>query len=128
MTDEYAQDLMRRFAKAFFSRSEAAIAEVATEDFEWHFAIGTDSPDGRVHRGSSQVVAGIERNASEFECLRFEEVRFQVVSPTQIMMTCRVDGKRRDGEAFSVRGLEVFTVRDGKVAKKDVFWKQHSGA
>jgi ketosteroid isomerase-like protein len=128
MTDESAQDLMRRFAKAFFSRSEAAIAEVTTEDFEWHFAIGTDSPDGRVHRGSSQVVAGIERNASEFEFLRFEDVRYQVLSSTQILMTCRVDGKRREGEAFSVRGLELFTVRDGKVAKKDVFWKQHSAA
>jgi ketosteroid isomerase-like protein len=125
MTDLQAQDLMRRFSKAFFSRDAAEIASVVTEDFEWHFAIGPDAPDGHVHRGALGAVAGIELNATRFEALRFEDVRFRVVSATEILMTCRVDGRRRDGDAFSVRGIELFTIRDGKVAKKDVFWKQH---
>ena len=124
MTDAQAQDLMRRFARAFFNRSESELADVTTDDVEWHFAIGEDAPDGRVHRGVAGILAGIEMNATIFEALRFEDVHLRLVSSTEILMTCRVDGRRRDGGPFSVRSIELITVRDGRVAKKDVFWKQ----
>jgi ketosteroid isomerase-like protein len=32
-------------------------------------------------------------------------------------------GTRADGERMEVRGCDFFTFRDGKVAKKDSFWK-----
>ncbi|MBK8765809.1 MAG: hypothetical protein IPM01_14780 [Burkholderiaceae bacterium] len=35
-----------------------------------------------------------------------------------------IDGQPRGGDAFSLRGIELITVRDGKLARKDVFWKQ----
>lgn len=43
----------------------------------------------------------------------------------QIVMTYTVEGKMRDGDAFELRGIELITARDGRVAIKDVFWKQY---
>ena len=128
MTDAQAQDLMRRFARAFFERDRAALEAVTTDDVEWHFAIGDDAPDGRVHRGVDGLLAGIALNASLFESLRFEDVHVRVVSDTEILMTCRVDGRHRLGAPFSVRGIELITTRDGRIAKMDVFWKQCGSA
>ena len=51
MDDAAAADVMKRFGKAFFSRDPAALAQVLTDDAEWHFAFGSDAPDGRVRRG-----------------------------------------------------------------------------
>ncbi len=39
-------------------------------------------------------------------------------------MTYNVTGKKRSGKAFHLRGIEVITIVDDRVAKKDVFWKQ----
>ena len=124
MTDAEAIEIMSRFAKAFFSRSATDLALAVTEDVEWHFAIGNDAPDGRVHRGVSGILEGIAANDAAFETLRFTDVVFRAMTPGQILMTCLVQGKRRGGDGFQVRGIELITVRDGRVAKKDVFWKQ----
>ena len=51
MTDPEAGAIMNRFSKAFFRRNATELALAVTEDVEWHFAIGNDAPDGRVHRG-----------------------------------------------------------------------------
>ena len=40
-------------------------------------------------------------------------------------MTYAVEGKYRGGESFSLRGIELVSMRDGRVAKKDVYWKQY---
>ena len=68
---------------------------------------------------------GIEENDTLFERLRFDGVKCFGLDPDRIVMTYSVEGKYRDGESFSLRGIELVTVRGGRVAKKDVFWKQY---
>lgn len=125
MDDTAATAIMQRFGKAFFSRDRALLAEVLCEDAEWHFAFGADAPDGRVRKGVDGFLRGIEENDALFERLRFNEVKCFGLDAERIVMTYLVEGKVRDGEPFSLRGIELVTVRDGRVAKKDVFWKQH---
>ena len=60
---------------------------------------------------------GIEENDALFERLRFNEVKCFGLDAGRIVMTYLVEGKYRDGEPFSVRGIELVTVRDGRVAK-----------
>jgi ketosteroid isomerase-like protein len=67
---------------------------------------------------------GIAENDALFERLRFEDVVIRGLAPDQIVMTYLADGRYRRGEAFSLRGIELVTVRDGRVHRKDVFWKQ----
>ena len=41
-------------------------------------------------------------------------------------MTYLAEGRRHDGDPFALRGIELITVRDGRLAMKDVFWKQET--
>jgi ketosteroid isomerase-like protein len=122
--DAQATRLMARFGKAYFSRDPQLLAQVITEDAEWHFAFGTDVPNGRVRKGLAGFLQGIRDNEALFERLKFLNVECRTVSANHIVMTYLVDGQYRSGQAFSLRGIELILIRDGKVALKDVFWKQ----
>ncbi len=124
MNDDRANEIMGRFGKAFFTRDPVLLAQFVTTDVEWHFALGPDAPHGRVRKGVVGILEGITENAALFEYLRFEDVVCRGLAPDQIVMTYRLDGKYRDGDAFNVRGIELISVHDGRVQLKDVFWKQ----
>lgn len=124
MDDSTATGIMQRFGKAYFSRDAAQLAEVITEEAEWHFALGEGGSDGRVHKGLAGFLQGIAENDSLFETLRFENVSCKGLGADQIVMTYLVRGQHRGGGPFELRGIELITVRDGRVALKDVFWKQ----
>ena len=127
MDDIIATSIMQRFGKAYFSRDAAQLATVISDDAEWHFALGeagTPSPDGRVRKGLAGFLQGIADNDALFESLRFEDVACKGMGADQIVMTYLVRGQYRGGIAFALRGIELITVRDTRVACKDVFWKQ----
>ena len=127
MDDLTAAAVMQRFGKAFFKRDPALLAQAATDDVQWHFAIcthGTYGPEGRVRQGIDGLLRGIGENDALFERLRFTDVVCRGFGADQIVMTYLLDGKYRGGDAFSLRGIELITVRDGRVAVKDVYWKQ----
>ncbi len=115
---------MAKFGRAIFRKDRELLAEAITEDAEWHFAIGTDGPNGRVRRGIDGFMQGTAENDAMFERLRFEEVEIRGLSANEIVMTYLADGKHRDGDAFQVRGIELIRVKSGRLALKDVFWKQ----
>jgi ketosteroid isomerase-like protein len=123
MDDIEAQAVMARFGSAFFSKREDRLADAITPDAEWHFAFGEDIPHGRVRRGLAGFMQGMAENDATFESLRFDDVVIRAVGEDQLLMTYTATGKRRDGETFSLRGLELVTARDGRIHKKDVFWK-----
>ena len=125
MNDVQANEVMRRFGKAYFKQDPALLADAVTDDVEWHFAMGPDAPDGRVRRGVAGILQGIAENAALFEFLRFENVVCRALGAEQIVMTYLLDGKHRGGDSFNLRGVELITVKDGKVHRKDVFWKQY---
>lgn len=120
-TEQALQD----FARAFFRRDLEALSRCTTDAFEWRFAIGRDDPDGRIYRG----VAGIETGYAERDAL-LQDVRYDDVSTTALadgrtLMEYRVTGRFVGGPAFDFRGVEIFVVDGGRVALKDVYWKQH---
>jgi ketosteroid isomerase-like protein len=124
MDDAAAFDVMHRFGKAYFSRDAARLEQVITPDAEWHFAFGPDAPHGRVRKGVAGFMQGIAENDALFEKLRFNEVVIKALDDEHLVMTYVLDGQYRGGAAFALRGIELVTVRDGRVAIKDVFWKQ----
>lgn len=124
MTADVADGVMRRMGKAIFTADRTRLEEALTPDAEWHFAIGEDAPDGRVRKGVDGFLQGIADNSALFESLRFEDIDYTPIDDRRIVMTYRVEGQHRGGDAFTQRGVEIITVRDGRVAKKDVFWKQ----
>jgi ketosteroid isomerase-like protein len=124
MDDATAQAVMARFASAYFKRDARRLAEAVTPDAEWHFAFGGGVPNGRVRRGIEGFLQGIAENDALFERLRFDDVAIRPFGEDQIVMTYLANGRYREGDDFALRGVELITVRDGRLALKDVFWKQ----
>jgi ketosteroid isomerase-like protein len=124
-TDDDAQAVLARFGSAYFSKQAERLADAITPDAEWHFAFGPDAPHGRVRKGIDGFMRGLRENDEMFESLRFDDVVIRAIADDQIVMTYTANG-RRDGEAFSLRGVELVTVHEGRVRKKDVFWKRQT--
>lgn len=126
MDDKAAEQVMAAFAGAYFSGDRERLREVITADAEWHFAFGPDAPHGRVRRGLDGFMQGMRDNAELFERLRFNDVVIRALGDDQVVMTYLAEGRRHDGDPFALRGIELITVRDGRLAMKDVFWKQET--
>jgi ketosteroid isomerase-like protein len=124
MNDDEATAVMARFGSAYFSKQKDRLAAAITPDAEWHFAFGSDAPHGRVRKGIDGFMQGIAENEALFSALKFDDVVIRALGDEQIVMTYTANGQHRDGEMFSLRGVELVTARDGRVHKKDVFWKQ----
>lgn len=124
MDDATALQIMQRFGKAFFRKDPVLLAGAITEDAEWHQDAGPDAPHGRVFKGVAGFLAGIALKNALLETQRFEDVVIRAMGEDRIVMTYLLAGKYRDGPEFRLRGIELLTVREGRISRKDVFLKQ----
>jgi ketosteroid isomerase-like protein len=105
---------------AAFNRHDAnALAELLTEDTV--FEDTSPAPDGRRVEGRSNVVAfwreWFERNPDA----RFDAEEI-IVSGDRAVVRWMYH-KVRNGQPWHLRGVDIFTVRDGKVAAKLAYVK-----
>jgi ketosteroid isomerase-like protein len=124
MTKTAHDEALKTFASAFFRRDLDALAKCTTADFEWRFAIGGDAPHGRVYRGVRGVETGYAERDALLASARYDEARTTALADGRVLMEYRVHGEFVGGRPFDLMGVELLTVRDGKVALKDVYWKQ----
>lgn len=108
-----------RFNEAFNRHDADALAALLTNDTV--FEDTSPAPDGRRIQGKQAVVefwrAWFERNAdARFEA---EDV---IVSGNRATVLW-VYHKMRNGQPWHLRGVDVFTVKDGKVAAKFAYVK-----
>jgi len=108
-----------RFNEAFNRHDADALALLLTDDTV--FEDTSPAPDGRRIEGKAAVVAfwreWFARNSDAvFEA---EDV---IVSGDRAVV-CWVYRKLRSGQPWHLRGVDVFTVRDGKVAAKLAYVK-----
>jgi ketosteroid isomerase-like protein len=108
-----------RFNEAFNRHDADALADSLTDDTV--FEDTSPQPDGRRIEGKSAVVefwrAWFVRNADA----RFESEEI-IVSGNRATVLW-VYRKSRNGQPWHLRGVDVFTVRDGKVAAKLAYVK-----
>jgi ketosteroid isomerase-like protein len=117
--EEATRSTIDRFNEAFNRHDADALAGLMTEDTV--FEDTSPAPDGRRVEGKAAVVefwrAWFERNAdSHFDA---EEM---IVSGNRATVLW-VYRKMRNGQPWHLRGVDVFTVRDGKVAAKLAYVK-----
>jgi ketosteroid isomerase-like protein len=108
-----------RFNEAFNRHDAEALAALLTDDTI--FEDTSPAPDGRRLEGKAAVVAfwreWFKRNAdASFET---EDI---IISGDRAVVRW-VYRKIRSGEPWHLRGVDVFTVRDGKVAAKLAYVK-----
>jgi ketosteroid isomerase-like protein len=114
-----ARLVIERFNEAFNRHDADALAPLLTDDTV--FEDTSPAPDGRRIEGKAAVVAfwrgWFARNPdAQFEA---EEM---IVSADRVVVRW-VYRKIRNGQPWHLRGVDVFTVRDGKVAAKLAYVK-----
>jgi ketosteroid isomerase-like protein len=117
--EQATRTAIERFNEAFNRHDADALATLLTEDTV--FEDTSPAPDGRRVEGKTRVVTfwreWFVRNASA----RFEAEEL-IVSGNRATVLW-VYRKMRNGQPWHLRGVDIFTVRDGKIAAKLAYVK-----
>ncbi len=127
MSNDVALGLLKKLGKGFNATNVDAILECVTDDFEWILAAGPDAPHGKIVRGRDGVAATMAERAREIPELRFSETDL-IYAGDRVIGTYRVTGRYADGRRIDARGCDIYVIRDGKIARKDSYWKQIGSA
>jgi len=115
--------LLRAFGQAYFKADREGLRACTTPDFEWRQHSGSDAPTGNVLVGVDEVCAEVIRRKKEWSGVKYDEFSNHF-SEEVITSLFRVSGINENGEKFDVRAVDVYTIREGKIARKDSYWKQ----
>ena len=112
--------------KAYQAADEEALAACVAPDFVWHQHVGPDAPHGQTIEGVAATVEVIRWRQANWRDLRYEDMQIRT-SDDLITQSFRVSGIDENGQAFDVRAVDLYPVRDGRIAAKDTYWKQVTG-
>ena len=113
------RDVIDRFNEAFNRHDADALAEWLTDDTV--FEDTSPAPDGKRISGKEAVVAFWRGWFARNPDARFEAEDIIVSADRAVVLW--VYHKQRDGRPWHIRGVDIFTVRDGKVAAKLAYVK-----
>ncbi len=116
------QALMQRFGRSFLDADKASLQSCVTDNFEWHLHTGTDAPDGRIVHGVDGMLEVIRWRQANWLDVRYQDVAF-TYTDNMVVQTFRIIGADQHGIGFDCRGVDIYEVRDGHLARKDSFWK-----
>jgi ketosteroid isomerase-like protein len=119
-------DLLTRFGKAYFKADAVQLALCVTADFEWRQHEGP-GVQGAVIRCVEAVCAEILRRKAQWREVRYSDFENHF-APGLIVSTFEVAGIDEGGAAFRVRAVDLYPVREGRIARKDSFWKYDRAA
>jgi len=107
------------FNEAFNRHDAEALAELLTDDTV--FEDTSPAPDGRRVEGKAAVTEFWRTWFARNPDARFEAEEIMVGSNRAVVRW--VYRKMRNGQPWHVRGVDIFTVRDGRVAAKLAYVK-----
>lgn len=125
MSDEEMMGLIARFRAAFRSADREALSEVLTQDFVWHmhFADGSgDRPTGKIVRGVDGMVEELQWRKVHWSKLSTSDLVERPAGDVILQMFTS-NGVDENGKEFHWNVVDVYPVRDGRIAKKDTYWK-----
>ena len=120
---ESVMTLMRAFGKAFNRADIDGILACVTQDFEWRQAVGPHAPDGNIVTGRDAVRRALADRDTMYRDMRFSEAEVFMAGEDRVVGTFRATGQYASGQALDVRGVDIYTLRDGLIATKDSYWK-----
>ena len=118
--------VMRDFKRGFAKADRESFARAITDDFEWHmhwFDSGDEQPTGKVLVGLDAVMEEIARRQAGWSDLHYEDVEERYLDD-MVVQTFVVSGIDDKGLRFHCAAVDLYPVRDGRIARKQTYWKQ----
>jgi steroid delta-isomerase-like uncharacterized protein len=113
--------LLQAFLDAFNAHDVDAIMSFFSEDCVFEMPRGS-GPGGRRLVGTEQVREAIESRLDGIPDVHYGDDRHWICGDRAVSeWTLR--GTWRTGEPVAVRGCDLFEFVDGKISRKDSFWK-----
>ena len=108
--------LMQRFAAAFTAGDVDAVMLCLAPKFEWHL------PDGKVFKDRKAVRSALDQRLNSASGPQFSNVTFRYHGDT-VIQTYDVRVKGAGSKMRHTRGLDVYRISNGLIARKDAYWK-----
>ena len=108
---------------AAFNRHDAdGVVACMTDDVVFDAAVGAEV-HGTRFTGRAAVRAAFAKTFADLPDVRWDDVR-HVCGPELTVTTWTMRASRPDGARLEVEGVDLFTLRDGRVALKRAFRKE----
>jgi len=114
-------ETLEAIAQAFNDHDPDAVLAFFADDAVFETPRGPD-PWGRRLVGIDEVRAGVEARFAGIPDVHYGDAAHWV-SGDRGVSEWTLTGTTVDGERISVRGCDLWTFRDGKVIRKDSYWK-----
>ena len=112
---------LEAFLDAFNAHDVEAIMSFFTDDCVFDMPRGP-APGGRRLTGKADVRAGIQSRFDGIPDIRYVDDR-HFTSGDRGVSEWTIRGTQATGERIEVRGCDLFEFADGKIRRKDSFWK-----
>jgi steroid delta-isomerase-like uncharacterized protein len=120
-TETVSTDTLEAITDAFNRHDVEGIMAFFAEDAVFETPKGPD-PWGRRLVGTEQVREGIAARFAGITDVHYGEAS-HFVSSNRGVSEWTLTGTTTDGERVRVRGCDLWTFRDGQIARKDSYWK-----
>ena len=114
-------ETVKAILDAFNAHDLDAIMEFFSDDCSLDMPRGPD-PWGQRFVGKADVRAGLATRFKGLPDVRYSDDRHWI-SGNMVVSEWLLTGTRSDGVQVKVRGCDHYEFRDGKVVRKDAYWK-----
>ena len=118
---EIGASTLQDFLDAFNAHDVDAIMSFFTDDCVFDMPRGP-GPGGRRLVGKEAVREGIQSRFDGIPDIRYDDDRHWRCGDRGVS-EWTIRGTQRTGEPIEVRGCDLFELTDGKISRKDSFWK-----
>jgi len=121
MTTEVTFEVLRGFLEAFNRHDLDAIIDYFHDDCVFYMPRGK-GPRGDRYVGKQEVRAGLSTRFEGIPDVHYGEDTHWACGNFGVS-EWTLTGTRESGERIEVRGVDLLEFRDGKITRKDSFWK-----
>jgi steroid delta-isomerase-like uncharacterized protein len=121
MTSPEMAPQLQAFLDAFNAHDVDAVMSFFADDCVMDMPRGP-APGGQRLVGKAQVRAGIQTRFDGIPDIHYGEDRHWTCGERGVS-EWTIRGTRRDGGSIEVRGCDLFEFTDGRISRKDSFWK-----
>lgn len=121
MSEQVTQDLLKGFLEAFNRHDLDAIMGYFAEDCVFYMPRGA-GPRGDRYAGKDEVRAGLAKRFEGLPDVHYGEDRHWACGDFGVS-EWTLTGTSKSGQHIEVRGVDLLEFAQGKITRKDSFWK-----
>ncbi len=119
---EVTLELLDTIQDAFNRHDVDGILSHFAEDCEWLMARGPSPREARRCRGKAEIGQVLAERYARIPDMRWVDIRHWIMGDKAVSEWA-VQGTADNGDKLDFLGCDLWEFRDGKVTKKDTYWK-----